>query len=206
MDQFSISQEQFDVLKEIGTIGGGSAATALSQILKCRVSIEVPQVKLVSAERVSASEFLIADDQLAIAVDLNILGALQGGMLVLFSQKSALMMIDILMKRQMGTTQLLNLMEASALSESSHILCSSYLNAIGEMLQLHQLIPSIPQTIVDRMDRLNKLLLNRFRTDNNTYLLPIENNLVIEDAKVSLFVIFLLTHESIQKMLKIIGV
>lgn len=205
MENLNLSGEQLDVLKEIGTIGGGSAATALSQILGKRVSIAVPQVKLVSAERISASEFLIEPDEVGIAVDLKILGALQGGILVLFSQKSALMMIDILMKREIGTTQLLNLMEASALSESSHILCGSYLNAVGELLELHQLIPSIPQTVVDRMDRLNRLLLKRFTQGDVHYILPIENKLMIEDIEVNLFVIFLLEYDSIKKILKIIG-
>jgi chemotaxis protein CheC len=205
MENINLNGEQLDVLKEIGTIGGGSAATALSQILGKRVSIAVPQVKLVSAERISASEFLIEPDEVGIAVDLKILGALQGGILVLFSQKSALMMIDILMKREIGTTQLLNLMEASALSESSHILCGSYLNAVGELLELHQLIPSIPQTVVDRMDRLNRLLLKRFTQGDVHYILPIENKLMIEDIEVNLFVIFLLEYDSIKKILKIIG-
>jgi len=200
----NLNNEQADVLREIGTIGSGSAATALGQILNKRVEISVPQVKLVSANRISVTEFLIQPDEVGIAVDLKILGALQGGILVLFSQKSALMMIDILMKREIGSTQLLNLMEASALSESSHILCGSYLNAVGELLGLHQLIPSIPQTVVDRMDRLNKLLTRRFTEGGINYLLPIENNLLIEDIAVNLFVIFLLESESIQKIFKIV--
>jgi chemotaxis protein CheC len=206
MEEIRLNNEQLDLLKEIGTIGSGSAATALSQILCKRVSIAVPRVSLVSSDRISVTEFLIEPDEVGIAVDLRILGALQGGMLVLFSQKSALMMIDILMKREIGSTQLLNLMEASALSESSHILCGSYLNAVGELLGLHQLIPSIPQTVVDRMDRLNKLLIKRFTHTDIQYLLPIENNLVIEDIEVTLFVIFLLESESIRKILKIIGI
>lgn len=205
MEELKLNSEQLDVLKEIGTIGSGSAATALSQILSKRVSITVPRVSLVSSERISVTEFLIQPDEVGIVVDLRILGALQGGILVLYPQKSALMMIDILMKREVGQTQLLNLMEASALSESSHILCGSYLNAVGELLGLHQLIPSIPQTVVDRMDRLNRLLIRRFTHSDIHYLLPIENNLVIEDIEVTLFVIFLLEAESIKKIFKIIG-
>jgi len=205
MEELKLNSEQLDVLKEIGTIGSGSAATALSQILSKRVSIAVPRVSLVSSERISVTEFLIQPDEVGIVVDLRILGALQGGILVLYPQKSALMMIDILMKREVGQTQLLNLMEASALSESSHILCGSYLNAVGELLGLHQLIPSIPQTVVDRMDRLNKLLIKRFTDTEIHYLLPIENNLVIEDIQVTLFVIFLLSSDSIKKIFKIIG-
>jgi chemotaxis protein CheY-P-specific phosphatase CheC len=154
---------------------------------------------------VANSEFLIEPEEVGLAIDLKILGALQGGMVILFSQKSALLMIDILMKKKIGSTQLINLMEASALSEISHIISGSYINAVGELLELHQLIPSIPQTIVDRMDRLNKLLIKRLSDNNAGYLLPIENNLTIEDIKVDLFVILLLEQESIKKILKISG-
>ena len=143
-----------------------------------------------------ASEFLLAPEEICLAVDLKILGALQGGMIVLFSQKSALLMIDILMRRPFGSTQLLNVIEASALSESAHILSGSYLNAVGELLELHRLIPSIPQIIVDRMDRLNKVMIKKFTDQNFHYLLPIENNLTIEDIQLQLYVIFLLEYDS----------
>lgn len=205
MENLKLNNEQLDVLREIGTIGGGSAATALSQILAKKVTISVPQVKLVSSDRITASEFLIEPDEVSLAVDLKILGALAGSIIVLFSQKSALMMIDILLKRPVGSTQLLNVMEASALSESAHILSGSYLNAVGELLELRQLIPSIPQTIVDRMDRLNKMMIKKFTDQGVHFLLPIENNLMIEDIHVPLYVIFLLEYDSIKKILKIIG-
>ena len=205
MKDLRLNNEQLDVLKEVGTIGAGSAATALSQIMGRRVSITVPSVNLISSEKVTSSEFSIAPDEVSLAVDLNILGALKGGMTVMFSRKSALSMIDILLKRPIGSTQLLNVMEASALSESAHILSGSYLNAVGELLELYRLIPSIPQIVVDRMDRLNKLILKKFSDQDLCYLMPIENNLRIEDIKVQLYVIFFLEHESIMKILKVIG-
>ncbi|MCK9594514.1 MAG: chemotaxis protein CheC [Candidatus Omnitrophica bacterium] len=205
MEKLNLGNEQLDLFKEIGSIGGGNAATALSQILASKVTISVPQVKLVSSEAVTNSEFQIEPEEVGLAIDFKILGALQGGMVILFSQKSALLMIDILLKKKIGSTQLINLMEASALSEVSHIISGSYINAVGELLELHQLIPSIPRTIVDRMDRLNKLLIRRLSDDSSGYLLPIENNLVIEDIKVDLFVIFLLEQESIRKVLKLSG-
>jgi chemotaxis protein CheC len=205
MDELNLNREQIDVLREIGTVGSGSAATALSQLLSKRVSINVPQISLVAQDRIATNGFLIPAEEVGLAVELKILGALRGGMLVLFSQKSALQMIDVLMKRPVGSTQLLNLLEASALSESSHILSGAYLNAIGEMLELPQMMLSIPQTIVDRWDRLNKLLIRRFADEGITYLLPIENTLIIESIQVDVFVIFLLEHESVRKILKIIG-
>jgi chemotaxis protein CheC len=205
MEDQRLNNEQVDVLREIGTIGGGSAATALSQILSRKVSITVPQVKLLASEKIAAAEFFIAPDEVSLAVDLKIIGALKGEMIVLFSQKSALLMIDILLKRPAGSTQLLNVMEASALSESAHILSGSYLNVVGEFLELHQLVPSTPQIIVDRMDRLDILMIKKCTGQNSPYLLPIQNNLIIEDIQVQIYVIFLLEYESIKKILKITG-
>jgi chemotaxis protein CheC len=205
MDNVALNNDQLDVLREIGTVGSGSGATALSQLLGKRVSITVPQVSLFAGEKVSPSSFLMQPEDIGLAVDLKILGELRGGMLALYSQKSALMMIDILMKRPIGSTQLLNLLEASALSESSHILAGAYLNAVAQMLSLHNMMLSIPQTIVDRMDRLNKLLMRRFADDGINYLLPIENKMVIENTAVDLFVVFMLEFDSVKKMLKIVG-
>lgn len=205
MENIALNNDQLDVLREIGTVGSGSAATALSQLLGKRVSITVPQVSLFSGDQMSPAAFSMKAEDIGLAVDLKILGALRGGMLALYSQKSALMMIDILMKRPAGTTQLLNLLEASALSESSHILAGAYLNAVAQMLELHHMMLSIPQTIVDRMDRLNILLGRRLSDGGVNYLLPIENKMVIEDAEIDLFVVFLLELDSVSKMLKIVG-
>ena len=205
MEKITLNHDQLDVLREVGTIGSGSAATAVSQLLRKRVSITVPQVSLLAQDQMTPSAFLMQPEEIGLAVDLKILGALRGGMLVLYSQKSALMMIDVLMKRPIGSTQLLNLLEASALSESSHILAGAYLNAVAEMLDLHQMMLSIPQTIVDRIDRLNILLLRRISDGGVNYFLPIENKMVIEGTEIDLFVIFLLELDSVTKMLKIVG-
>jgi chemotaxis protein CheC len=205
MDNINLTSEQLDVLREIGTVGGGSAATALSQLLYKRVLINVPSVNLVAPNKISVSEFMIQPEEVAIAVTLNILGKLRGGILVLFSEPSALSMIDILMHRELGTTKLINVMEASALSESVHILCSSYINAVGEFLDFHQLVPSMPQMVVDRMDRLSEHLIKRFVQEEVNYLLPIENNLVIEDIKLNLYVIFLLEYDSAKHIMTILN-
>ncbi len=205
MNELTLTPEQIDVLKEIGTVGSGSAATALSQLLRKKIAIEVPQISVMSHEAVSNRDFSFQSSEVGLAVEFKILGAVRGGMLVLFSQKSAMTMIDVLMKRPCGSTQLLNLLEASALAESSHILSGAYLNAVGELLELHQLMLSIPQTTVDRLDRLNKLLLRRFADEGINYLLPIENKLKLEGVEVDVFVVLLLEYESVKKILNIIG-
>lgn len=49
-----MSNQYFDVLKEIGNIGAGNAMTALSQMLQCKVDMKVPQVRLLEFSEVGA--------------------------------------------------------------------------------------------------------------------------------------------------------
>lgn len=42
-----------DILKELGNIGAGNAATSLSQLLNQRVDMSVPDVKVIKTKRCS---------------------------------------------------------------------------------------------------------------------------------------------------------
>lgn len=205
MEDINLNEVQLDALREMGNIGAGNAAVALSQLLNKKVMINVPRVRLLSIDKISETEFMIEPEEVSIAVSLKMLGSLKGGMLVLFSQKSALMMIDVLLQRKSGTTQFLTTVDSSAIAESSHILSSSYLNAVGELLMIHRLIPLVSQVAIDKMGRLSRFLVRSFLDPSDSYILPIENHMIIEDKEVDLFVTFLLGHESVKKILSIVG-
>ncbi len=201
----SLSVDQLDSLKEIGNIGAGNAATALGQLLDKKIFINVPKVKLMQFNELAESDFLPHSDEIGLAISSNILGSLKGGMLVLYSHNSALSLIDILTKREAKTTQFFNLMDASALLEASNILCCSYLNAVTEFLKLYKLIPSVSQLYMDRMDKLTESLVKNFIKSDIGYLLPIENYLTIDNVELNLYIIFLLNLESVNQILKTVG-
>ena len=205
MDDLKLTGEKIDVLREIGNIGGGNAATALSQLIGKQVSVTVPQVKLIPISEIINLDFASKPEEVSIAVSLRILGKLRGGILVFFPEESALPLIDILMQRTIGSTEVFSLIDESPLSETAHILCSSYLNAVSQFLNLHQLIPSLTEVFVDRVDKLSKAMVKKFIPENINFILPIENHLAIDDLKFNLFVIFLLDPESLSKVLAAVG-
>lgn len=205
MEEVELNEEQIDALREIGNIGAGNAAIALSELLNKKILINVPKVRLLSIEKLSESDFLMDSSEVGIAVFLKILGGIKGGMLVLFSQKNALLMIDVLLERDLGPTQFLTSMDTSAISESAHILSSSYLHAVGEFVRIQRLIPSVSGVVVDKMSRLKELLVKGFAGSTSNYILPIENHLVIEGKEIVMFVVFLLEYESVKKILNIFG-
>ena len=61
-----LSPVQLDVLKEIGNIGSGNAATALSQLLGMSIDMQVPQVRLMDVA--DAIESLGSPDKLVVGI------------------------------------------------------------------------------------------------------------------------------------------
>ena len=50
-----LTDQYFDVLKELGNIGAGNATTALAQMIDCKVDMCVPQVRLLEFKEVVVS-------------------------------------------------------------------------------------------------------------------------------------------------------
>ena len=74
-----VSQQYYDVLKEIGNIGAGNAMTALSQMLQCKVDMKVPQVRLLEFSEVG--DLVGGDEQVMVAVFLGVEGDITGSMM-----------------------------------------------------------------------------------------------------------------------------
>ena len=64
-----VSENYYDVLKEIGNIGAGNAMTALSQMLQCKVDMKVPQVRLLEFSEVG--ELMGGEEQIMAGVYLG---------------------------------------------------------------------------------------------------------------------------------------
>ena len=205
MTTLELSPIQLDALREVGNVGAGNAATALGQVINKTVSIDIPRVKLLSIENLDDTEFFTEPQEISIAICSRILGTIRGGALVLFSKKSSLLLSDVLMQRKTGSTELLTLIELSALSETAYILCSAYLDSVGMMLNHRLLIPSAPQTAIDKINTLNKILIKRFLGEDIKYILSIENLMIIDGVEMNLFVTFLLEYESVKKILEMLG-
>ena len=74
-----VSENYYDVLKEIGNIGAGNAMTALSQMLQCKVDMKVPQVRLLEFSEVG--ELMGGEEQIMAGVYLGVEGDITGSMM-----------------------------------------------------------------------------------------------------------------------------
>lgn len=141
-----ITQDYFDVLKEIGNIGAGNAMTALSQMLQCKVDMKVPQVKLLEFKEVGA--VIGGEEQLMIGVYLAVEGDITGSIMFLVKQESAKHLVNKLMMGMCGDGPEFSEMELSAMKEVSNIITGAYLNSLSTLTNL-KIYPSPPELKLD---------------------------------------------------------
>lgn len=145
-DILKLSPLQLDALREIGNVGAGNAATALSQIVNRRIDMTVPRVSILPLGEVP--DVVGGPDAMVAGVYLRVFGPAPGSILFLLPRNSAFYLVDMLMGRTKGDTQFLNTMDESALMEIGNILAGAYLNSLAYFTQL-TLLPSIPALAID---------------------------------------------------------
>lgn len=148
MQNFNLedSQQYFDVLKEIGNIGAGNATTALAQMLRCKVDMKVPQVKLLDFQEVGSA--MGGEEQIMAGVYLLVEGDITGSMMFLLEEKAAHSLVAKLMQMPPNPDGEFTEMELSALKEIGNIIVASYLNSLS-MLTNMRIMPSVPDLSID---------------------------------------------------------
>lgn len=141
----TMSQEYYDVLKELGNIGAGNATTALAQMLQCKVDMSVPQVKLLEFKEVAT--LMGGEEQLMAGIYLGVEGDINGSIMFLLEQDSARHLVGKLMGMTI-TGDKFTEMEISALQEVGNIITGSYLNSLSMMTNL-KIYPTIPSLAMD---------------------------------------------------------
>jgi len=141
-----LSELQLDVLREIGNVGAGNSATALSRLIQRRIEMNVPHVALVPIEDVP--EFVGGPELVVVGIFLRVYGKAPSNILFLIPRDSAFALVDTLLGRERGDTIELDAMDESALMEIGNILAGAYLNALFNLTKL-SLLPSIPALAVD---------------------------------------------------------
>ncbi len=149
MDEINVermSQEYFDVLKELGNIGAGNATTALAQLLQCKVDMKVPQVKLLEFQDVGAT--IGGEEKLMTGVYLGVEGDITGSIMFLMEQSTARHLVSKMMMGMESGGENFNEMELSALKEVGNIITGSYLNSLSDLTRL-TIYPTIPSIASD---------------------------------------------------------
>ncbi|MFS0782279.1 chemotaxis protein CheC [Bacillus sp. 1P06AnD] len=143
-----ISTMHLDILKEIGNIGAGHAATALSTMLDKKIDMKVPNVRVVSFDEVM--DLAGGPENVVASVFLRLEGDAPGSMFFLLSLDQA----EFFVHQMTGDGKFsfsdppYSELSISALQELGNILTGSYLTSLSDFTQLN-LYPSVPAFSVE---------------------------------------------------------
>jgi chemotaxis protein CheC len=146
LDIRELGEIQLDALREVANIGAGHAATALSQLTKSRIMINVPKLQVTRLEE--APEVISGSEEVVAAVLMHMLGDLTGRTLLVFPRKSAMRLSEILLHRPAGHSHVFGELEQSAIKEAGNILSAAYMNALADFMGM-MLLPSVPSLVID---------------------------------------------------------
>lgn len=144
MSNIEFNALQLDALAEVGNIGAGNAATALSQLINKKVDMTVPAVNIIPFDDVFPKN---EGEQLVVGVVVRVLGDTPGNILFIFDSDTARNMIELLTgQREEEFSEL----GYSVLCEVGNIISGSYMNAIAKFTNL-MIMPSVPAVAYDML-------------------------------------------------------
>lgn len=146
----NLSHLHLDVLKEIGNIGAGHAATALSQLMAERIEMTVPNVSILSLNKVS--DFLGGPEKIVVGIYMKVFGDAPGKIMFLFNYDDAQALVHAVTSKTLSGVMDGEVdkeeLEQSVLQEISNIMTGAYLNAISRLTGLN-MISSVPAYACD---------------------------------------------------------
>ncbi|MBP7175705.1 MAG: chemotaxis protein CheC [Thermoclostridium sp.] len=146
MDIASLDAFHLDILKEIGNIGAGNAATALAKLLDKKVDMKVPQIKIMGFS--DLNEVLGGAEKPVVGILLEVLGDITGYILFVLEQDAANFLVNILMGNPLNQEMEYTEITLSALKEVGNILTGSYLSALSNLTGL-RIMPDVPALAID---------------------------------------------------------
>ncbi|MDN4616529.1 chemotaxis protein CheC [Paenibacillus sp. PsM32] len=137
---------KMDVLKEVGNIGAGNAATALSQLLDKPIDMAVPKVQILPFEKIA--DKVGGPEQIVLAVFFRVEGEAPGNLFFILTPEAGKGLLHRLAGIEASDEEFFNEMEQSALSEIGNILAGSYLSSLADFTKL-SMTPTVPGLAMD---------------------------------------------------------
>lgn len=187
-----------DALNELGNIGAGNAATALSQMMNnVAIRLSVTTVRLIGAAEACSYIRSEGHDHM-VGVYLDIVGDIHGRMLFLLHRESVDSLVSA-MTGGMDPASLPDEMKTSAMQEVGNIITASYINSISLMTGL-TIDESVPTVIVDSIENILAAAM-----ENNGKLLFVQSQLRADIADVRGYFVFMPDSPSFAVLMKGLG-
>lgn len=193
---------RMDVLREIGSIGNGNAATALSNILDAKVSMALPSVEILGFNEA----LLRAGDpeEIVAAIFMEMSGEIEGVMLFIIKKDFAADILKRVLGKEEVCLETMEEMESSVLIEIGNIMISSYTNALSSLARISMDL-SVPQMAVNMLGGILSLPLAMLGLESDTIMM-IKGQFSIEGRELNSDILLLPDMKSLDTIIKKLGV
>lgn len=193
---------ELDTLREIGSIGTGNAATALSQMLGCEVRITMPEVRIMGYNE--AIEWIGGPEEITAGVLVKLGGQLNGIMLSVQPLEFVNIVLERMLAMTVGDYKDLTELEGSALIEIGNIMISTFINALSGLADLNVNL-TVPAFAVDMQGAILAVPMAEFGGQSN-YLMTIGGNFVCDNKQVPCRLLLSPDLRSLNFLLRKLGV
>ena len=145
-DYDELTALELDTLKEVGSIGTGNAATALSELIGREVRIQSPEVRIMGYNE--AIEWIGGPEEITAGVLVRLGGQMNGVMLSVQTLDFVNLVLESMMGKRVPDYFGLYEMESSALIEVGNIMISTFINALSGLADVNVEL-SVPAFTVD---------------------------------------------------------
>ncbi len=183
---------QIDVMREIGNIGMGNAATSLSVMLNSAISMTIPTVKILDKDETKKMTDELYKDSYAIYLTLT---EGLGGYIVHFMKTSfAEKIISTFFPTTITTPEDIDEMGKSIIAEMGNITSASYVNSIASFSGITIDI-STPNECADLINDTNIF------SEDGKKLIYVDTSFFIDQDEIKSMLFFAPDEESIEKLI-----
>lgn len=174
-----LSSLELDALKEIGSIGTGNAATALSSMIGKQVRIEVLEVRIMGYNE--AIEWIGGPEEITAGVLVKIGGQISGIMLSVQQLDFVNLVLGSMLDKCVEDYDELHEMECSALIEVGNIMISTFINALSGLAGINIEL-TVPAFTVDMQGAIMAVPMAEYGGQSD-YIMTIGGDFVCEGKK-----------------------
>jgi chemotaxis protein CheC len=193
---------ELDTLREIGSIGTGNAATALSQMLKRQVRITMPEVRIMGYNE--AIEWIGGPEEITAGVLVRLSGQISGIMLSVQPIEFVNLVLESVMDKGITNYEQLSELEHSALIEVGNIMISTFINALSGLADVN-IDLTVPAYTVDMQGAILAVPMAEYGGQSD-YIMTIGGNFVCDNRQVPCRLLLSPDIRSLNVLLRKLGV
>ena len=197
-----LSSLEIDTLREIGSIGTGNAATALSQMMNKQVRITLPEVRIM--EYNEAIEWIGGPEPITAGVLVGMSGQLSGIMLSVQQIEFVNLVLESMMGKTVQDYMELGEMERSALTEVGNIMISTFINALSGLAGI-DIDLTVPAFTVDMQGAIMAVPMAEYGGQSN-YIMTIGGNFICNGKEIPCRLLLSPDIRSLNFLLRKLGV